>query len=241
MNNYIVTYIGDTTVAPNTYYKVFYQELDNKGNVKGSFTLYPNAQINPKMGLIASPDTKHYLTHDVYTHVSSVPAKEEKHEDHEGHSDDENYEAPKSLHFALGDTIKESDYIIVLKQLKNNVPVKDLKLSANDISVAAVLEVTYQGKKYTAEPNYIIKDNIPFDLPKSIEDIGLKFRFSKIDPQAGKIEITFYEKKKAQRDYVIMKAIVFPYINLLWGGTIVMVIGFLIAIIRRLKEMKTAK
>jgi cytochrome c-type biogenesis protein CcmF len=35
-----------------------------------------------------------------------------------------------------------------------------------------------------------------------------------------------------------MKAIVFPYINLLWGGTIIMVLGFLISMIRRIKESR---
>jgi cytochrome c-type biogenesis protein CcmF len=55
------------------------------------------------------------------------------------------------------------------------------------------------------------------------------------------VEITFYEKKPKQRDYIIMKAIVFPFINLLWGGTIIMVIGFAISIVRRIKEYKHQK
>jgi len=46
------------------------------------------------------------------------------------------------------------------------------------------------------------------------------------------------QKPPKQRDYIIMKAIVFPYINFLWGGTILMVIGFLLSIFRRLKEYK---
>jgi cytochrome c-type biogenesis protein CcmF len=35
-----------------------------------------------------------------------------------------------------------------------------------------------------------------------------------------------------------MKAIVFPWINLVWGGTIIMIIGFCMAIIRRVKEFR---
>ncbi len=241
MSNYLVTYLGDTTIAPNTFYEVNYKELDKEGKVVGEFTLYPNAQVNPKMGLIASPDTRHYITHDVYTHVSSVPLKEEEHEDHEGHSDDENYDEPKTLSFSIGDTITVDGFLVQLKSLKNNVPVKDLKLEANDIAVAAVINVSKGDQLFSAEPVYIIKNNIPFDLPKTIDDLGLKFKFSKIDPQAGKIEIIYYKKKAALRDYVIMKAIVFPYINLLWGGTIVMVIGFLLAIIRRVQDTKLAK
>lgn len=241
MSNYLVTYLGDTTIAPNTFYEVNYKELDKEGKVVGEFTLYPNAQVNPKMGLIASPDTRHYITHDVYTHVSSVPLKEEEHEDHEGHSDDENYDEPKTLLFSMGDTMTVDGFHIQLKSLKNNVPVKDLTLEADDIAVAAVINVSKGDQLFSAEPVYIIKNNIPFDLPKTIEDLGLKFKFSKIDPQAGKIEIIYYKKKAALRDYVIMKAIVFPYINLLWGGTIVMVIGFLLAIIRRVQDSKLAK
>jgi cytochrome c-type biogenesis protein CcmF len=241
MSNYLVTYIGDTTVAPNTYYEVNYKELDEKGAVVNEFTLYPNAQVNPKMGLIASPDTRHYITHDVYTHVSSVPLKEEEHEEHEGHSDDENYKEPKTLTLAISDAIRLDGYLIKLLSLKNNVPVKDLTLNQNDIAVAAIVEVTKADKSLIAEPVYIIKNNIPFDLPKTIDEFGMKFRFAKIDPKAGKVEIVYYKKKDELRDYVIMKAIVFPFINLLWGGTIIMVIGFLLAIVRRLQEMKATK
>lgn len=241
MSNYLVTYLGDTTIAPNTFYEVNYKELDKTGKVIDEFTLFPNAQVNPKMGLIASPDTRHYMLHDVYTHVSSVPLKEEEHEDHEGHSDDENYQEPKTLTFSIGDSISVDNDVIILKALKNNVPVKDLKLEKNDISVGAELVVISNNNTYEVQPVYIIKNNIPFDLPKSIEAAGMKFRFAKIDPQAGKIDIVFYKKKPTQRDYVIMKAIVFPFINLLWGGTIIMVIGFLISIVRRIKEMKSIK
>jgi len=36
-----------------------------------------------------------------------------------------------------------------------------------------------------------------------------------------------------------MKAIEFPSINFFWSGTIIMVIGFLLSIFRRNKELKT--
>lgn len=241
MGNYMVTYKGDSTEAPNTYYEVFYQKLNSDGKVVDEFTLHPNAQVNPKMGLIASPDTRHYVFEDVYTHVSSVPLKEEEHEPHEGHSDDENYQEPKILTFSVGDTLPFENYSLVLANLNNKVEVKDLKLGANDLAVAAEIKVLKEGKTFEANPVYIIKNNIQFDLPKTIEDAGMKFKFSKIDPQQGKVEITFYEKKPEQRDYIIMKAIVFPFINLLWGGTIIMVIGFAISIVRRIKEFKHQK
>ena len=47
-----------------------YQSIDGKE----SFTLLPNTQINDDMGgILPNPDTRHYLTYDVYTHITSLP------------------------------------------------------------------------------------------------------------------------------------------------------------------------
>jgi cytochrome c-type biogenesis protein CcmF len=236
MGNYRVTYKGDSTVAPNTYYEVQYERLDSKGNVTDLFTLYPNAQVNPKMGLIASPDTRHYMLEDIYTHVSSVPLKEEEHEDHEGHSDDEAYLAAEVFVMKVGDTLSHKDYQIKLLSLDRAQAVKDITLSEKDLAVAAQVQITKAGKQVVMAPVYIIKNNIQFDLGKEEAEMGLKLNFTKIDPQQGQVELTFREKKPEQRDYIIMKAIVFPFINLLWGGTIIMVIGFLFSIYQRLNR-----
>jgi cytochrome c-type biogenesis protein CcmF len=58
---------------PNNLYQVDYIRRDKNGAIDEQFSLFPNARINPKMGMVANPDTKHYLTKDVFTHVSSVP------------------------------------------------------------------------------------------------------------------------------------------------------------------------
>jgi cytochrome c-type biogenesis protein CcmF len=44
--------------------------------------------------------------------------------------------------------------------------------------------------------------------------------------------------RRPKLEYIILKAIEFPYINLLWGGTVIMVFGFCLAIIQRFKESK---
>ncbi len=240
MNGYLLTYMGDSTEGPNTYYRVNYKKLNDEGKVSEEFDLYPNAQVNPKMGLIASPDTKHYLTHDIYTHVSSVPVKEEEHAEDDGHAhnDSDTYKQPLVKELAVGDTVQLADGgIVVLKALNKNVTVKDIKLTGNDIGVGAQLGITTKDGVFSAEPIYIIKDALQFGLPAEVKDAGLKFYFNSINPQAGKVEISILEKKEKQRDYIIMKAILFPYINLLWGGTIIMVIGFVLSIVRRAKEL----
>ncbi|POY37825.1 cytochrome C biogenesis protein [Solitalea longa] len=244
INNYTVTYLGDSTKGVNTYYRVNYKVIENN-QVKESFDLYPLGQQNPSMGLVASPDTRHYLTHDIYTHVSSVPKKEsaDEHESHEGHNDDEEYEKPVSYKVSIGDTIFFDEGKVIVKGINRNAQLKDIPLSGNDLAIGLKLEIVgNDDHKVTAiEPVYLIKNNSVFSFAKKMDEFGLKFKFVNVLPAEHKFEMVMLKKPGKQKDYIIMKAIVFPYINFLWSGTIIMVIGFAFAISRRIKELTSSK
>ncbi len=241
MGKYTITYVSDTTVEPNTFYKINFKVIDEKGVVKEDFSLNPSIQENDKMGMIASPDTKHYLTRDIYTHITSAAQKREEHGDHEGHSDEENYKAPRVLTLNVGDTVHTSSGIVTVKTINNNPKVKDLKLAEGDLLFGLELDVNMAGKHYKAEPLILLKGSTPYLFDRTIEELGLKFRFSKIIPEQGQVEFSIYEKPQQAKDWLVFKSIEFPFINLYWVGTIVMVIGFLISIFRRKKELGQAK
>jgi len=237
MDEYLVTYMGDTTEGPNTYYRVNYKVLDEKtGKMKEEFNLYPNAQQNLKMRqIIASPDTKHYLFHDIYTHVSVVPIKDGA--PGEGHGDADSYETPVAHEVAIGDTVSFREGFMVVKALNRNAKIQDITLSGNDVAVGMQVEVHTKSKTVMAEPIFLLKGGNKYDFGKNVDEAGLKLGFTNIYPTKNKLELTVSQKKPAEKKYIVMKAIVFPYINLLWGGTIIMVIGFLISIFRRNKEL----
>jgi cytochrome c-type biogenesis protein CcmF len=241
MDRYTVTYLGDSTQGVNTYYRINYKVIDEKsGDVKENFTLYPNAQQNAKMRqIIASPDTRHYLFHDVYTHVSSVPLKEEDHEDHEGHSEDEKYEKPATYEVNVGDTVRFREGYILVKGINREAKIQNIPVGERDIAIGLQLDIVSDGKVYPSEPIYLLKDGSKFDFGKTVDEKGLKLRFSNVYPDKDKLELMVYQKPKAEKDWVVLKAIEFPYINLFWGGTIIMVIGFILSIFRRNKEIKT--
>ncbi|WP_432713784.1 cytochrome c biogenesis protein CcsA [Pedobacter sp.] len=242
MGRYTVTYVGDTTVAPNTFYKLNFKVINEKtGEVREDFDLNPHVQVNEKMGLIASPDTKHYFTTDIYTHITSAPDKSEEHGDHEGHTEEENYKAPRILNVSVGDTIHTSSGIITVKALNFKPVVKDLKLAPKDIAVGLPLEVDLNGKKYNVEPLFLVKGNNTFDFARKIDELSLRLRFTKILPEQNKMELQVYEKPQQAKDWVVFKSIEFPFINLYWLGTIVMVIGFCLSIIRRKKELNRGR
>ncbi|QJD97994.1 cytochrome c biogenesis protein CcsA [Mucilaginibacter robiniae] len=247
MGNYKVTYVGDSLVAPNHYFKVLYQKLDVNGKVQEQFVLKPNSQANMKMGLVSSPDTKHYLFHDLYTHVSAAPIKEEENltagstsAEHGGGDEDKNYEPPVTHEVRIGDTIRYREGYIVLRNLNKQPKIQNIPLGTNDVAIGAELEVVAHGHTYQAEPIFMIKDNNTFDFPRKVDDAGLKLRFSKVIPAENKFEITVYQQPERMKSYIVMRAIDFPYINFFWAGTIIMVIGFLMSIFRRNSELKVS-
>jgi cytochrome c-type biogenesis protein CcmF len=239
MGKYTVTYTSDTTIAPNTYYTLNFKIIDAAGNVKENFDVSPSIQENDKMGLIASPDTKHYLTTDIYTHITSAATKQEEHAAHEGHTEEENYKAPRIVMLGVGDTIHTSSGVLTVKSINKQPVVKDLPIAPGDLAVGLPLEINVSGKIYKTEPLFLVKGNNTFDFARKIDELGLRFRFTKIVPEQEKFELQVFEKPQQAKDWLVFKSIEFPFINLYWIGTIVMVVGFVISIFRRKKELAT--
>ncbi len=235
MGKYLVTYTGKRYEGINIYFDVDYFTKNNDGTLKKEFSLSPLVQTNPRMGNIAEPDTRHYLTFDVYTHVTyadleSLQAKKKE-------SLDE-YDKAKNFPMKTGDTIFSSNAIIILDSLSTKFNKTNYHFSKDDIAVMAYLRVLDITKKYTATPIFVIHNNNIQPLSSKVDPLGLQFSFWKIDPQNGKIEISLQEKKENTRDFIVMQAMIFPYINVLWIGCIIMIIGTVLAIMERLRTMK---
>jgi cytochrome c-type biogenesis protein CcmF len=243
MGDYTVTYVGDSVSEPNHYYKVDYKRYDASGKLAEEFVLKPNVQINKQMGLTPSPDTKHYLFHDLYTHITALPpsaANTASGDDAHGEeNDDKNYDAPIAHEVAVGDTIRYRDGYIVLQSLNKEAKVQNIPLTDSDVAIGAKLLVVANGKNYEAEPVYMIKNKSVFDFARKVDDAGLKLRLTKILPDKNKVEITVFQQPESKKPWIVMRALDFPYINFLWSGTVIMIIGFLLSIFRRNRELKT--
>jgi len=243
MGEYTVTYLGDSTSEPNHYYKVDYKRFDDNGKLTEEFVLKPNVQISPQMGLTPSPDTKHYLFHDLYTHITALPPSAANKPGADGahgeENDDKNYDAPVAHEVAVGDTIRYRDGYMVLKSLNQEAQVQNIPLEKNDVAIGAKLQIVENGKTYEAEPVYMIKNKSVFDFARKVDDAGLKLRLTKILPDKNKVEITVYQQPENKKPWIVMRALDFPFINFLWAGTVIMIIGFLLSIFRRNKELKT--
>lgn len=232
MGDYYVTYRGKRKEGINMYFEVEYFTKGEDGKYQPAFVLNPLVQMNERMGNVAEPDTRHFLTRDVYSHVTfaDLETLQEKKSDGE-------YAQSKSHTISIGDTIFSSNSIIVLEGLNTQVDKKQFDLAENDIAVGARFRFTDMSQKqFIAEPIYIIRDSHVEPFEAFVPELGLKLIFWKVNPENGKIDITLSEKKSNAKDFIVMQVIVFPYINVLWTGCIVMAIGTLIAIWQRVKR-----
>ena len=218
--------IGDTlSIYPeNTFFEV---EFADKNDPKTKFTLYPRAQVNPEMGLVASPDIKVFWDHDIYAHVSTVPKPDEEKE----------WTPMQEYKVKAGDTLILNDYIAVLRAIEPAKDVTGLQLAKGDIALQADLLIEGETRQYHAHPVWALKGNLVGRVADEIPDLGLRLTFMSIDPVNKEFTIG---ASTTQKDYIILKAVEKPGINLLWIGTLLMGLGLSVAAWRRTRESRNA-
>jgi cytochrome c-type biogenesis protein CcmF len=213
---------GDTVriFAENTYYEIDFKKDNGK-----TFTLFPRAQVNPNMGLIASPDIRIGLGQDLYTHVSSIPDPEQELE----------WSEVQEFDLEMDEQFFVEDFVAQLEGIVRVPEVQGVELGPQDVAIKAVVKIFGKSQEYIVEPIYLIKDKMVGRIPDYVMDLGFKFSFLHVHPEENNFTLGV---ETSQRDYVILKAMEKPLINLVWTGVIVMMIGFSMAIYRRIKEVK---
>ena len=72
-------------------------------------------------------------------------------------------------------------------------------------------------------------------VPDESPEIGVKLVFNNVIPDQNTFEIS---AQTTQQDWMVFKVIEKPYINLLWIGTILLLIGLWMAMFRRYRDFK---
>lgn len=234
MSNYFITYKGKEKIGVNVYYEIEYLKADfTNGKLDHAFTLKPTVQLNPRMGNVSEPATKHFLDRDIYTHVTYADL-----ENLENKESSDEYLEPKVHTVGAGDTISTSNSLVYFEALTQEADRKALGLNDDDIVVGARLRIVDINKKtHDATPLFIIRDKVVFSKEVIVSELGVKISFLKINPETGKIDLAVSEKKDNKREFIIMKAVIFPHINILWTGCLLMILGSVMAIRKRFKDL----
>ncbi len=230
-NTLKATFKGVEEIAPNKYFEVEYEVLDKAGKTTDIFRLHPNTQNNPKMGMVSNPDTRHYLTRDIFTHVTYESSMEQR--------DDKEFDNFRTDTVKIGESFATADGNRQLTLQKVNV--LNVKNDASILHLQAEVVINSIGDTFMARPEFISEDKIRFK-EAIVDQAGVMVIFDRVIPDPenpqGMLFVLSSATRRPKMDYIILKAIEFPYINLLWLGTFILIIGFVLSIIQRFKEFK---
>lgn len=230
-NKLRATFKKSEEIGLNKYFEVNYEVLDKDGKITDQFTLRPNTQNNPKMGLVSNPDTRHYLTRDIFTHITYESSMEKR--------ENKEFENFKTDTVSIGQSFPTSDGNRQLTLQKVNVI--SASENASTLHLQAEIIINSIGDTFMARPEFISEDKIRFK-ESIVDEAGVMVVFDRVVPDPKNPQNMLFVISSATRrpkmDYIILKAIEFPYINLLWLGTFILIIGFTLAIIQRFKEFK---
>ena len=201
-----------------------------------AFTLYPVVQTNERMGNVPEPDTRHWLTQDLYTHLqyaildlADTTGKE--------------WKAPEEVNVKLGDTINRRGMNIRLDTVIQLFDLAERDMDTTDFVVLTRFRtVDDPNNEILIEPLTIIDSagNRREHLAEN-DSLGLKMEIVDFSFNTSSIAVNITEKPMPFTDFIVMQAIIFPYINILWIGCILMVLGTMISVWQRIKNGRKIK
>ncbi|TAF32768.1 MAG: cytochrome C biogenesis protein [Cytophagales bacterium] len=211
---------GDTlqVYGENTYYEV--DLVDQEGK---KFTLFPRVQLNPDMGTAASPDIRHFWNGDLYAHLSNIPDPDKE----------VKWSPADTFEVSLRDTFVVNDFIAVLEEVSKGAPEGD-----EDYLIYAKVRIMDNGVDYEVKPKFKLKGSMVSRPPEIIEAAGIKMVFENINPNTNRFK---FSVQSTQKDWVIIKALSKPFVNVLWIGTLLMGIGTLMAVWQRFRDWKNSQ
>jgi cytochrome c-type biogenesis protein CcmF len=226
MGKFWVTYAKDSIHPQKPLW--FYQLNFEKKDGKETFALTPNAFVNYKnqQGLMANPDAKHYWNYDIFTYITSLP-------DPDKNKDTATF---KTVSTAQGDTVFYSKGFAVVEGVASYKNIPGVQLGAADSASVATLKIfSKTGSVYTGKPILVTKGGERFPQTDTLAAESLVVQLQKVDGQ--KIELGIKESSSIMQ-YVTLKAYKFPFINLVWLGTIIMVAGMIVSLFHRRGQRK---
>ncbi|WP_205511114.1 cytochrome c biogenesis protein CcsA [Longitalea arenae] len=224
MGKYWATYVRDS-VNENGNITYFQVDMERKDG-KDKFTLYPNLIKNTKgqEGMSNNPDSRHYWNKDIFSYVNHASSLEEA-------SDTAQF---KNHVVKTGDTVYYSEGFMILDSVTVNPNDEKHKFTSRDTAIMANLTViTKEQQKLTAKPVFYVRNNGAQYVLDTVHSEGLAIGLTRIADDKH-LEISVKESSRLT-PFLALKVLQFPFINLVWLGVILMIAGFVISIVRRIK------
>jgi len=224
MGSYWATYVKDSVSGNGrtTYFRVDMEKKDGKEH----FSLYPDLIKNTKgaEGMSNNPDSKHYWNKDIFSYVNHASSVME----------DKDTARFTNHVVKTGDTIFYSSGYILLDSVTLNPHDTKYKFTSKDTALMANLSIiTKEQQKLSAHPVFYVHNNGAQIIMDTLYSQGLAIGLTRVADDKH-LEISVKESSRLT-PFLALKVLQFPFINLVWLGTIIMIIGFVMSVVRRVK------
>ena len=205
---------GDTLqleVPVKDYFKIIYQSEAGETEL-----IYPNAQpTEEEQGIIYGPYILRKIWKDIYTHVRTFSDPEEI-----------KWSDPQTLNVQPRSRFFVNDYAAKILGIEQIDQLEGLEVNKNDILLRAQIEVLGPDGPRYAEPVLILQESGAGSrlglISDEIVDLGLHISLKGLDPDRDRVELQI---RTTQSPWVILEVVQKPFINLLWGGLVLLVVG----------------
>ncbi len=222
LREHYASYAGFHTRGSESFYQIDFLKKTGSDKYILNFSVFPSVNRNKRMGNVYNPDTKHYLYKDVFTyimHASIAPSVS-----------DGNLMLMKEMELRKGDTLSFARYRISLDSLQAT------GLVNGEIGIKSNYSMFSENNETnTFSLSYIIRADGKVEKEDyKMEEAGLIFRLMRLGNQETSSVVVgvFVE----QPDYIILKAIEYPYISVVWSGAGILFIGLFISVLQRSKR-----
>jgi cytochrome c-type biogenesis protein CcmF len=233
MGNYWATFISNDSLDQRNRTTFFHVQMQKKDGAD-LFDLYPNMVNSGKSpdDNVFNPDMHHYWDKDIFSYISAA---------YNPQQEAENDTAAFRLYtIGLRDTIFYSKGYIILNKIVSNPDNEKYHFSPQDTALMADMSVINKDSMhFKAAPLFYVRNNhiVPVIDTVFAQDLAISF-----NGVADNKKLIFGVKESSSMiPFVALKVLLFPQINVLWIGTIMMIFGFAVSILHRIRSLRIAK
>jgi len=227
MGEYYVTYAGREFDGERIHYQVDFLKTNSEGDHYKVFSSYPSVLLNERMGNVYEPHARVSPLQDVFTYITYA--------DLETDPTPGSYALLEEFSIAVGDTMEVESNRLIFHDIQTR---GDLQ-GTSDVRITAVMELqTGDGRSFEVDPSYIIEDGRVMREDFLLPELEQMYRFRRVSDEPYTIVMEVYED---QPEFIVIKTIIFPMINLLWLSIVVLLVGLWIAFRSRWRSMRREK
>jgi cytochrome c-type biogenesis protein CcmF len=201
------------------------------------FELEPFIQLNPRFGNVAEPSTKHWVHRDLYTHIRYADTATDLDSMNLGWMPD------RLIDRAVGDTIVTPTSVVLIDSVYVVRDSLTLAMLGDRFTVYAaklrIRDLYREDRWFEARPMVIYSGDQPVaNRPAVVDPLRMRYGLASVQGDLADQRSVQVGINVAEAEFVVMQALMFPGINILWIGCVLLALGTGMAVWQRFRQAR---